>query len=260
MAWISINFESKALGMPVMTNVLMPQGRGGYKTLYLLHGAGGDYASWLLKSRVTDYAEGKNIAVVMPSGNNKCYVNNRYGKDYFTFLTEELIEKCETWFDLSPKKEDRFIAGMSMGGYGAVHAALKRPELYGKAFSYSGLLDISERFLRPQGLDLKPVFGEKEDFSTVAADLFELTHKTGINLSGNVDNLPEIFITCGLQDKRIEMSRKLYEAMKQENFNVHYITETGGHDWTYWDACIQNTIQILNDKVPVSPDWRSICR
>ena len=149
---------------------------------------------------------------------------------------------------------------MSMGGYGAVHAALKRPELYGKAFSYSGLLDISERFLRPQGLDLKPVFGEKEDFSTVAADLFELTHKTGINLSGNVDNLPEIFITCGLQDKRIEMSRKLYEAMKQENFNVHYITETGGHDWTYWDACIQNTIQILNDKVPVSPDWRSLCR
>lgn len=79
----------------------------------------------------------------------------------------------------------------------------------------------------------------------MAADLFELTHKTGINLSGNVDNLPEIFITCGLQDKRIEMSRKLYEAMKQENFNVHYITETGGHDWTYWDACIQNTIQIL---------------
>lgn len=47
----------------------------------------------------------KNIAVVMPSGNNKCYVNNRYGKDYFTFLTEELIEKCETWFDLSPKKK-----------------------------------------------------------------------------------------------------------------------------------------------------------
>ena len=84
MAWISINFESKALGMPVMTNVLMPQGRGGYKTLYLLHGAGGDYASWLLKSRVADYAEGKNIAVVMPSGNNKCYVNNRYGKDYCT--------------------------------------------------------------------------------------------------------------------------------------------------------------------------------
>ena len=65
MAWISINFESKALGMPVMTNVLMPQGRGGYKTLYLLHGAGGDYASWLLKSRVADYAEGNNIAVVM---------------------------------------------------------------------------------------------------------------------------------------------------------------------------------------------------
>lgn len=105
MAWISINFESKALGMPVMTNVLMPQGRGGYKTLYLLHGAGGDYASWLLKSRVADYAEGKNIAVVMPSGNNKCYVNNRYGKDYFTFLTEELIENAKRGLTFRQKKK-----------------------------------------------------------------------------------------------------------------------------------------------------------
>ena len=138
MAWISINFESKALGMPVMTNVLMPQGRGGYKTLYLLHGAGGDYASWLLKSRVADYAEGKNIAVVMPSGNNKCYVNNRYGKDYFTFLTEELIEKCETWFDLSPKKKTVSSPECRWEDTERSSAALKRPELYGKSIFLFG--------------------------------------------------------------------------------------------------------------------------
>ena len=77
-----------------------------------------------------------------------------------------------------------------MGGYGAVHAALK-DRIIRKCISIRDCLTLSERFLRPQGLDLKPVLVEKEDFSTAAADLFELTHKTGINLSGNVDNLPE---------------------------------------------------------------------
>ena len=69
--------------MPVMLDVLMPQGHGGYKTLYLLHGAGGDHACWTLKTRIADYVEGKDIAVVMPSGNNRFYVNNVNGKDYF---------------------------------------------------------------------------------------------------------------------------------------------------------------------------------
>ena len=65
MAHLTINFRSKALGMPVMLDVLMPQGRGGYKTLYLLHGAGGDHTSWVLNTRIADYVNNRNIAVVM---------------------------------------------------------------------------------------------------------------------------------------------------------------------------------------------------
>lgn len=260
MAWLTINFHSKALNMPVMLDVLIPQGHGGYRQLYLLHGAGGDHTSWLLKSRVADYAEGKNIAVIMPSGNNKCYVNNHYGKNYFTFLTEELPEQCETWFALSGKREDRFIAGMSMGGYGAVHAALKKPDFYAAAFSYSGLLDISERFLRPQGLDLKPVFGNSDTFSTEEEDLFVLTHnfeeKTGVN----VDNAPQFLISCGLQDKRIDMSRRLFEEMKQKGFAVSYIEKDGGHDWNYWNQCICSTLDIIEGGALTSPEWRSVCQ
>ena len=93
--------------MPVMLDVLMPQGHGGYKTLYLLHGAGGDHACWTLKTRIADYVEGKDIAVVMPSGNNRFYVNNVNGKDYFSFIADELINNCETWFNISRNPEDR---------------------------------------------------------------------------------------------------------------------------------------------------------
>lgn len=248
MAWLTINFESESLHMPVMLDVLIPQGHGGYRQLYLLHGAGGDHTSWVTKSRVADYAEGKNVAVIMPSGNNKCYVNNRYGKDYFTFLTEELPRKCETWFSLSEKRQDRYIAGMSMGGYGAVHAALKRPDLYAAAFSYSGLLDISERFEKPQGLDLYPVFGKKEEFSTAEDDLYWIIHNLAKEKKENVDNIPKIFITCGLQDKRIGMSREFYRAMKENGFTVSYAEEEGDHNWDYWDGCIRNTLEIIGGK------------
>ena len=103
MAHLTINFRSKALGMPVMLDVLMPQGRGGYKTLYLLHGAGGDHTSWVLNTRIADYVNNRNIAVVMPSGKNRFYVNNEYGKNFYIYITEELVSQCEQWFDISRK-------------------------------------------------------------------------------------------------------------------------------------------------------------
>ena len=90
MALININYESKTLGMPFMINAIIPQGRGNYKTLYLLHGMGGDYTTWITKSRVADYVDNTDIAVIMISGDNKCYLDNVHGRKYFTFLTEEL--------------------------------------------------------------------------------------------------------------------------------------------------------------------------
>lgn len=168
MALININYESKILGMPVMINAIIPQGRGNYKTLYLLHGMGGDYTTWITKSRVADYVDNTDIAVIMISGDNKCYVDNVHGRKYFTFLTEELIETCTNWFGLSCDRKDRYIAGMSMGGYGAVHAALIKPDVYGKVFSYSGLLDIEKRFDNPQGINTYQIFGDRENYQITA--------------------------------------------------------------------------------------------
>lgn len=249
MAWLTINFRSKALRMPVMMDALIPQGHGSYRTLYLLHGAGGDHTSWVCKSRIADYVEGKNIAVIMPSGNNRCYVNNRHGKNYFDFISSELPEQCETWFSLSQDAQDRYIAGMSMGGYGAFYAALNKPGQYAAAFSYSGLLDMQARYDKPQGIDLFPVFGSREEF---IHNGYDLLNKIG-------DNPTSFYISCGLSDPRVEMSRRCYEKMRENGYRVFYSEQDGGHDWAYWDRCIEKTVRQIAEGAP-APDWRNTCQ
>ncbi|MDO5403518.1 MAG: alpha/beta hydrolase-fold protein [Eubacteriales bacterium] len=250
MAWITMSFDSEALHMPVMLDVLLPQGHGNYKSLYLLHGAGGDHSSWITKTRISDYADNTDIAVIMPSGNNKCY---------FTFITEELIKKCEMWFSLSTKKEDRFIAGMSMGGYGAVNAALECPDKYGAVFSYSGLMDIVERFNNPRGIDFTPVFGNESQLLTGNYDLMEKVHKYHDRFSENVEKQTKFYIYCGLSDRILHMSDKMYMNMKDNGFNVKYQAEEGSHDWEYWDKCISKTVDIINNST-VNQGGKTSCQ
>lgn len=245
MAWISMSFDSEALHMPVELDVLLPQGHGNYKSLYLLHGAGGDHTSWLTRTRVADYVDNKDIAVIMPSGNNKCYVNNVNGKDYFTFIADELIQKCETWFSLSKKKEDRFIAGMSMGAYGAVNATLERPDQYGACFSYSGLMDIIARFNNPRGIDFTSVFGTREQLLTGTFDLMEKVHNFRKSFVENVDNPSKFHVWCGLSDRILPMSDAIYQNMRNEGYQVEYRTTKGGHDWEYWDWCVRETVGMI---------------
>lgn len=235
MAWLSVDFDSKALRMPVSVDILMPQGHGNYKTIYLLHGAGGDKSTWLLKTRVADYVEGKNIAVIMPSGNNGFYVNQKHGKNYMDYISKELPELCSTWFSLSENRQDRLIAGMSMGGYGAFVNAMNHPEVFGYAASFSGVMDILERYDRPQGLDLVRVFGDRSELEGSKYDLFSLSKH---NLADN-----KYYISCGLQDIRLDMSEKIYEHMKNQGFSVHLDKSQGGHDFNYWDSCIKQAIQ-----------------
>lgn len=241
-AYIQINYHSAILQMPVRLDVLLPQGRGGYKVLYLLHGAGGDHSSWILKSRIADYVEGANLAVIMPSGNNKFYVKNINGKDYFLFITEELPCMCQKWFNISKNSVNRFIAGMSMGGYGAYYAALKKPSFYHTAFSYSGLLNIVERYEKPRGLDMIPTFGTKQQLFEYSYDLYQLINKKSTK---NVDNSTQFMTFCGLQDAKRHMSEEFTDRAKKAGYAIFLREEEGGHNWEYWDKCIKQTISYI---------------
>ena len=146
-----INFCSDVLMTRCTVNVLLPQRkpadpqdnyRTPFRVLYLLHGYSDDQTAWQRWTSIERYAEGLNLAVLMPAAQNSFYTDMLHGGKFFTFLTEELPALARALFPLSSARSDTFVAGLSMGGYGAFKLALSRPDLYAAAASLSGAVDI----------------------------------------------------------------------------------------------------------------------
>ena len=158
MALIQVNYSSKALFRTVPMNVILPADRFDadtdwylngkerkYKTLYLLHGLLGNYTDWVSQTRIQKWAEERNLAVVMPSGDNSFYFKSRTPwNDYETFIGEELVEITRRMFPLSEKREDTFIAGLSMGGFGALRNGIVYSGTFSHVIGLSSALHIFE--------------------------------------------------------------------------------------------------------------------
>ena len=155
MALIHTDFFSDALGMCVEMDVILPEetkgqigmegrdGKGGWKTLYLLHGMSDDHTIWQRRTSIERYASEKGIAVVMPSTQLGWYTDMHCGYKWFTYISEELPRVCRAFFPrMSHRREDTFACGLSMGGYGALKLALRAPETFSCAASLSGGVDI----------------------------------------------------------------------------------------------------------------------
>ena len=153
MALIQLNYVSNALQRTVPVQVILPvdkltpDGRlpapKKFKTLYLLHGYLGNYTDWVSGTRIQRWAEERDLAVVMPSGDNAFYVDRPVtGNNYGSFVGEELVEITRRMFPLSDKREDTFIGGLSMGGYGALRNGLKYHETFGAIISLSGVVEM----------------------------------------------------------------------------------------------------------------------
>ena len=154
MAIFKCNLYSETLEGNIQVNVVLPLPEFGdyfyggttrllktgetYPVLYLLHGFGADYSDWLRYSGIERYAKEKGIAVIMPSGNNSFYANLRNGGQFYDFYTSELPDAMEYLFPVAGEREYRYIGGLSMGGFGAMKAALTKPEQYGAVISLSG--------------------------------------------------------------------------------------------------------------------------
>ena len=175
MALIQVNYLSKALFRTVPVNVIIPSDKisfetmdylpapeGGYPTLYLLHGLLGNYTDWVSGTRIQRWAEDAGLAVVMPSGDNSFYVNGQTANnDYGAFIGEELPRVMRQMFPLSPRCEDTFIAGLSMGGFGALRNGMK----YAQTFSRIIGLSAAIHFFDP---NYESVAGEESAFGSLA--------------------------------------------------------------------------------------------
>jgi len=245
MAVFRMNFPSRELRQSTTVNVIIPDNaEDKIKTLWLLHGQLGDEDVWLYKSSIERYANAYGIAVVMPSSDRCWFTDTAYGKNYFTFLTEELPEVCRRHFRaLSDAREDNMIAGLSMGGYGAVKAALTCPEKYSYCGALSASLDIT-REGRPYDLnEWRSIFGfeinDARELAGTKHDLFALAKK---NYEGK-KVLPDFYMWCGTEDSLLDINRKFSAMLSEFGYKHLFEYSEGNHSWKWWDLHIKDVLK-----------------
>ncbi|MBQ7407404.1 MAG: esterase family protein [Clostridia bacterium] len=240
MIYLDMKFRSEALSGNAQLSLLLPDGAESFKTLWLLHGLYGDHTSWMRNSSIERYAAQYGIAVVMPNAQNSWYADTAYGARYFSLITEELPALLKKRFKgYSKKREDNAIAGLSMGGYGALKAALTYPERYGTAISLSGSLDITRKN-RPYSL---PLWQGNFGFSLKSADelaggdqdLFALAKR----LADKRADCPRLYAWCGTEDSLLDINDAFDAHLNALGIAHTYETSEGDHSWRYWDEKIR---------------------
>ena len=251
MALIHIDHVPETTKVNQPLNIILPEpGKMGgipvakHKVLYLLHGLSDDASAWQRYSSIETIAAAYGLVVVMPSVGRSFYIDQPNGQKYFSYLTDELPRYLADVFGLTPRREDTFIAGISMGGYGAFKAALLHPELYSAAASFSGVLSL-------EILRAIPNDPRQDEFALLFGDLGKLAgseHDPAVWLkraSKNPSGLPRLFIACGRQDDLYPLSVQYYAACQSLGVQAEFHEEDGRHDWFFWDAQIRRFLSAV---------------
>ena len=245
--FIEMNFKSVELNQKTQVFVLLPDDNdekdAPCKTLWLLHGLSGNHTDWMRFTSIERYAKKHRLAVVMPSAERSWYTDTAYNANYFSFVTKELPELCfKTFRRLSRRREDNIVAGLSMGGYGALKAALSFPEKYGSCISLSGSLDITRKG-RPCNLnEWRSIFGfdleSPLELEGGEHDLFAIAAKAKV--AGNV--FPKIYMWCGTEDGLIQVNRSFDQTLTELGVAHKFESSEGDHSWKWWDLHIQSAL------------------
>lgn len=239
---ISVILPSDNIHFLQDTEEIVPQP---YKTLYLLHGLYGSDDIFLANTSVQKFAEDNGIAIVIPSGENSFYVDHEASHRYYgEYVGNELLDITRNIFPLSSKREDTFIAGFSMGGYGAIRNGLK----YSKNFSKIGMISAAlitedivnytndSNVLRSRDF-YESIFGNLDDLKGSDMDPKALTE--------NCENMPDIFMACGEDDFLFDKNIDFYEFLKSRNVDCEFVKAPGEHTWEFCDRYIKEFIKTL---------------
>lgn len=260
MAIIEVNFISKCLMRTVTFNAIIPVDKFGpqaenaeqkpLKTLYLLHGIFGNYTDWVNGTRIQAWAEANDLAVIMPSGENRFYLDDeKSGELYGEFIGKELVEFTRKLFPLSDKREDTFIAGLSMGGYGAIRNGLKYAENFGCVIGLSAALvhdtwkdaDNSAPIFTFRRNYYEAIFGEYDKVKGSDKDPKALLLK----LKEEGRPVPKMYMCCGTEDGLVTANRDFRDFLNENGVDLTYVEGPGKHDWVFWDTYIKKVLDWL---------------
>ncbi len=261
-AFETIQFESKLVGRALPYNVVLPIGYDAperkatrYPVLYLLHGYSGSYADWLTRTKLADYAKEYQLIIVTPEGQNSWYTDSATvpADKFESYIVEELVPDVQRRFRALETRAGRGIAGLSMGGYGALKFGVKHPELFAFAASMSGAVGAASwrdendlpAVLRPS---MTRTFGPAAGTVKQANDLFKLVRELPTE---RLAGLPFLYLDCGTEDElRLSApNRALADLFVERKIAHEYRQLPGGHRWAYWDQQVQGVLQLAARKL-----------
>lgn len=264
MAVFHVEFLSESLNRTVPITVILPtdklyfpgmpkreEGKP-YKTLYLLHGVLGSNNDWLYGTRIQRWAEERDLAVVLCSGENSFYVNHHLGCNmYGDFIGRELVEFTRKTFPLSHNRKDTYIGGLSMGGYGAIRNGLKYNETFGAIVALSSALIVNDDL--PVIPENAMFFIDKAEYKyncfgtdLTAAVKSDLNPKNLVEtlLKDNIE-IPKIYMACGNQDSLLPVNQDFADFLEQHNIEHTFVIGDGNHEWDFWDTYILKALEWL---------------
>lgn len=248
MIFCSMKFFSESLEMCTEAYVLLPQrgtagrigdtngevGQGKFKCLYLLHGLSDDQSIWMRRTSIERYAEQYGIAVVMPFGGRSFYTDMKFGMRYYTYIAKELPARIADTFNISTDRQDNFIAGLSMGGYGALKIGLNNCDGFSACAGLSPVTDIAN-WIAMGGLDA--IFGPDRKIDD-KDELFALAKaKSGDPMR------PRVFLAVGYDDMLYGEIKRFEVLMRGLDYDFTYMESEGTHDWAFWDRYIQEVLK-----------------
>ena len=282
MSLLNLNFESRCLNGNTEVTVILPDlpredepekfylsGRK-YKVLWLLHGTFGDHTDWLRKSNIELYATEKDLCVVMASALNSNYSNwpdALMGYNMYDFLIKELMPLVYGWLPVSDRREDNFIAGLSMGGRGTIKFAVNFPEKFAAAATLSAApVDFSE--LAPGA---KGAFRDTEEprlretiknaggldaYINSEENVWAILDRYAAGGEAELAKLPRLMFACGEDDFLYENFKAFRAHCEETGLPAEWLTLPGyKHEWRFWDLAIQRALTFfgLDDETGGNP-------
>jgi putative tributyrin esterase len=249
MALMSCDFFSHSLGLSTSFLAVVPQpekpepGRR-WPTLYLLHGLSDDHTIWMRRTSIERYAAAYDLAVVMPAVARSFYADMAHGLKYWTFVSQELPLIARSLLPLTDRREESYVAGLSMGGYGAFRLALSLPDSFAAAGSFSGALDIAG--MQPDEdpawkAERQTMFGNLDAIAGSELDLFALAKR----LPARDRERLRLYQCCGTEDFLYASNLKFRDHAKTLGLALTFEEEPGTHDWGYWDLKVQHFLAWL---------------
>jgi S-formylglutathione hydrolase FrmB len=245
--------DSKLMARQMPYNLILPSDYDSeanktvkYPVIYLLHGLTGSFDNWAKKTRLAEYAVKHQAIIVMPEGKNGWYSDSvtAANDQYESYIVKELIPEVDKNFRTIPERNRRFIAGLSMGGYGAIKFGLKYPQMFSLVGSFSGALgaaSFTEKNAGGIGKSIDAIFGGEASENRKSNDIFGIIKEISPE---KVKSLPFIYLDCGTEDFLFQNNRDFVELLIEKKIPHEFRQLPGKHDWVFWDSQVQEFLRL----------------